>query len=303
MKNTKTAPMGHAIVALLLVSLASPALAWNDQGHMATGAIAYDALSRDDPATISSIVALMRTHPDRARFDKTLGSLTGAQRDRRLFELMARWPDDIRGTSYDHPDWHYAVKIVSGWTFLNSLTFGQAIEQFDRQLAITHDARAAAGARAVALCWVFHIVGDMHQPLHAGHRASWRFPRTDRAGTIGWVRTGAGAKPVALHEFWDSAADLAGAETPAAEALALRSEQAVGSGGRPATRSASAWFATVVAQSRELAATRVYRDAALDESADANAGPVLSAGYQLAARQIAEKRIGEAGMGIASLLR
>ncbi|UAJ11326.1 S1/P1 nuclease [Glacieibacterium megasporae] len=303
MRRSRIAALGRGIAVALLAGSAAPVLAWNNQGHMATGAIAYDALSRDDPAAITQVLTLMRSHPDHVRFDAALGALTGADRDRRLFELMARWPDDIRGTGYDRPDWHYAVKVVSGWTILRPLTFGKAVEVFDRQLAVARDPTAAAGLRALALCWVFHIAGDMHQPLHAGHRASWRFPQTDRAGSIGWVRTAPGAKPVALHQFWDSAADLPGPETPAAEALALRAERAVGSAAAPAGGSASSRFAAVVEQSRDLAASRAYRDAALDEAADANSGPVLSSSYQLDARRIAERRIGEAGLDIASLLR
>jgi hypothetical protein len=291
--------MQKLIAAALLLACA-PVMAWNNQGHMATGAIAYDTLTRTDPAAVAAIVAIMRAHPDRARFDRVLGPLTGPARDRRLFELMARWPDDIRKTAYDRPEWHYDAKVVSGWTWM-PLRFGKATEQFNSQLTMVRDASAPAAARAMALCWVFHITGDMHEPLHAGHRLSWTFPLTDRLGTIGWVRTRAGGAPVSFHEFWDSAADGAGPELAAAEDLALRSARAVGAG-PVATGTAAARFNGWVAQSQNLAASAAYRGAALDESNAAATAPVLPAAYQQAALSLAEHRIGQGGGAIAGVV-
>lgn len=288
-------------LAAVLLSTANPALAWNNQGHMATGTIAYDTLARSNPETIATIVAIMRAHPDHARFERALGSLAGPARDRRLFALMARWPDDIRKTAYDRPDWHYAAKIVSGWTLFAPFTAGKAIDQFASQLALARDAGATPAARAIALCWVFHITGDMHEPLHAGHSMTWRFPLTDRLGTIAWVRAPDG-RPVSLHEFWDSGADLPGAETAAAEALAQRSEHLIGPAAKPLSATAAVQFATWVAQSRALAAIMVYRGAVLDASDNPATAPLLPASYVEATRTLSERRIGEGGQHIATVV-
>ena len=104
----------------------APALAWNDQGHMATGDIAYDALAAQHPEAVAAIVAIMRDHPDHALFEKRLAGLTGKARERRLFALMAVWPDDPRGSQYDRPEWHYAVKGVSPWRFVVPFAVGGA---------------------------------------------------------------------------------------------------------------------------------------------------------------------------------
>ena len=77
---------------------AAPAFAWDNQGHMATGAIAYDTRMRQDPQVAAKVLAIMAHHPDRARFDRELGDASGATRDRLLLEYMARWPDDVGGT-------------------------------------------------------------------------------------------------------------------------------------------------------------------------------------------------------------
>jgi len=285
-----------AMIAVLAV--AAPARAWNDQGHIATGLIAFDSLGTD-PGSVAAIMAIMALHPDRARFDAALGPLTGTARTRRTFALMARWPDDIRGTGYDRPGWHYAVKVVSGATILEPLTFGDAIDVFAAQLEIAEDPAATPARRAVALCWVFHLVGDMHQPLHGGHRVSWRFLRSDRAGTIGWVRTAPGAKPVTFHEFWDSAADRPGDAFAAAQSIAAAGEAV--SAVVPPVQSPVTAFASWVAASRALAASVAYRGMALAEAAEPASAPVLPAAYQADARRIAERRIGEAGRHLAGL--
>ncbi len=191
-----------AIMALALL-LPQPASAWLGEGHRATSALAFDLLEQRDPQAIAAILRLMQAHPDRARFDGQLGGLTGRDRDRETFELMAIWPDAVRGTVYDHPVWHQSQRIVSSVRSILPYAFGSAQAEFARNLAVAHDTSASDADRAIALCWVMHIVGDMHQPLHAAMWMSWRFPITDAGGQWAWVRIAPDAEPVSLHRFWD----------------------------------------------------------------------------------------------------
>lgn len=261
-----------AIIAVLAAA-ADPAAAWNNQGHMATGAIAYDALAALDPATAAAIEALMAQHPDKARFDKALTGLTGVARRRRLFEQMARWPDDIRKTDYDHPEWHYGAKVISGWTLFGAITVGSAEAEFARNMAVARDRNASAADRAVALCWIFHIVGDMHEPLHAGHAQNWTFPLTDRLGTIAWVRTATAVPPITMHEYWDGAVDFPGDETAAAGRVSAEITRLYP---RPASlalgAAPTAAFARWVGESRQLAIDVVYKGAALEFDAGQRQG-------------------------------
>ena len=292
-----------ALVLATTVLSSSPSSAWDAQGHMATGAIAYDALVRSNPRAVIAILEIMREHPDHARFDLELASLSGAARDRELFEYMARWPDDVRLGPFDHPDWHYNVKVVSPWRFVMPFTFGKAVQVFSAELAVARDTKAPMAQRAIALCWIMHIVGDMHQPLHAGHWMSWRFPATDRAGTIGWIRSARGAAPMTLHEFWDNSADLPGPEVRAADLLAAKVETAHPYPSHPLhDQTPQQAFDTWVAQSRRLAADIAYKGTALDETRSPADAPVLSTKYVAQARTIAEARIAQAGYEIADLL-
>jgi hypothetical protein len=270
---------------------------------MASGAIAYDRLAADDPAAIDHIRQLMTAHPDRARFDVALGMLAGPARDRMLFELMARWPDDVRHTRFAHEDWHQELRIVSGWRLFAPLRFGGAEPAFQRNLDVARDMKADAGERAVALCWLFHLIADMHQPLHAGHRMTGQFLATDRAGTIAWVRRGADQRPISLHAFWDRAADLPGSDMEAAEkiargAAAVAPSESVPRGGG----SAEAQFHDWTKESEALAATVAYRGSGLEAAARQEDAPLVSARYIGEARSVSERRLGEAGIRIARLI-
>ncbi len=305
LRDVRLRPRLHhvAVLVLAIAALAGRAAAWLPDGHMATGALAYDALERRDPAAAAVVIRLMATHPDRVRFDRTLGDLAGPARDRRTFELMARWSDDVRRTSYDRDSWHYSQKVVSPMRWVLPPAFGGAERAFRRQLAIARDRRAAPGDRAVALCWVFHIVGDMHQPLHAALWMDGRFPLTDSGGNAAWVRTAPDARPQKLHWFWDSAAGAAGLGrgSPAA----LEAELAAAhpdDGAEPPPRDAWRAFQGWVAESRELAAATVYRRGAFPLGTRPETAPVLPAGYAEAARPAAEARLALAGRRIGLLL-
>jgi hypothetical protein len=51
--------------------------------------------------------------------------------------------------------------------------------------------------RADALRWLVHLVGDIHQPLHAGD--GW-----DRGGNDFRVRIGRRREPTSFHHVWDT---------------------------------------------------------------------------------------------------
>lgn len=283
---------------------AAPARAWDNQGHMATGAIAYDRLMAQDPKVVAQIVALMARHPDRARFERELAGAPAAERGRLLFEYMARWPDDVGGTPADIADWHYAEQVVTPWRALFPFTFGKAEQALVREAAIAADAKAPAAARAVALCWVFHITGDMQQPLHAGTWVDGRFPLSDLGGTRAWVRPSAGAPAMHLHLFWDRAAALPEPEVQGAADLAARLERAYPADPRRlAAASPRAAFRAWAAESRGVAREVAYGDGDFPAATTAERAPVLSRAYIVRARGVAERRVALGGYRLAELLR
>lgn len=295
-------PVSLGTVLMLALLMPQQAMAWLREGHTATAALAYDILEQRDPEAIAAVLRLMRAHPDRARFDAQLGGLAGRDGGRRMLELMAIWPDAVRSTPYDHPSWHHSPRIVSSMRRLIPIAFGSAQAAFARNLAIAHDAAASEADRAVALCWVMHIVGDMHQPLHTAVWMSWRFPITDAGGQWSWVRASPDAAPERLGRFWDAAGhpgELALARSGAVEAE-LEQDPV------PDTEALSAdpetAFARWVAHSRELAYDVVYEGGRLKMGTSPGSAPVLPSDYVARAQAVSRAQLTAAGRRIGALL-
>ena len=297
-----------ASALVLLPGLAGPALAWLPEGHLATGAIAYDGLATTDPDALPAIDRIMRSHPERAWFDRELGSLAGPARTRRLLELMAIWPDVARGGPFDHDGWHYDQAFVSPLRHLVPFAFGGATAAFRRTLRTVRDPGAPGAERALALCWVMHIVGDMHQPLHAALWIGWRFPVSDAGGNWAWVRRPEpGARPERLHFFWDAAGRP---ESPDDGALSRRSpdawvaqlEAAHPFAAEPAVADPPDAFDRWAGESRLLAAAAVYEHGALPMGRSAEHPLLLESAYVARAQEAGAARIAAAGNRIGRLL-
>lgn len=289
------------LFCLFLLCTALPAAAWDNRGHRLTGELAYDRLQARDPAAVQAIVAIMARHPDRARFDRNLAGMSGEARTRRMFGLMARWPDDVRDTRWDRPDWHYALKVMHGWTWLDWYTAGKAEAQWAANLASARSAAAPPEQRAVALCWLLHIGGDMHQPLHRGHRLDGTWLKSDRAGTIAYVRRGPGLPPMALHQLWDKAFDPTGVDGGDENGDVARLHAAFAP--REVAMAPDGNFANWLDESEALARARGYTGPALRATRAEAAAPPMTPAYMTMLRAIAERRVIAAGVRMGAALQ
>lgn len=298
-------------LALLLIAALLPcssALAWSRAGHMVSAAIAYQELSERERQIIDKIVALAEKHPDRGAFEVATGHATGAERGRRLFLELARWPDDTRGSVHDHPNWHYWSRpIVNSASpppkLPEDIPEGVAMEAFALNLAVASDSRASAGERATALAWIFHLVGDMHQPLHAVSQVSKRFPEGDRGGSMQYVLDPLDKEPRSLHWFWDDSVSRDGepaAATQRAAELMRQLPRAQFKELQPFRNATE--FATWAQESHRLATTVAYGPElrAGDSSAKA---PEMSKQYVDQSLQVAEQRLTLAGYRLTEVLR
>jgi len=294
--------LAFTVVAL---ALAATCAAWNKPGHMVTGAIAYADLGAVDPAARDEVVAALKEHPEYLPTWKPMfASLHWPAEDEGLFLFMeaARWPDDARDTPDDHPTWHYINRPFvppgqPGWVTPNDPPSVNV-------LTAIRDNRAAfetgsGVARSKALCWLFHLVGDSHQPLHAATLFSTRHRDGDRGGTRYYVRSSWGGRTTSLHALWDGF--LIGSSNPQKvrnRATAIRAE--VPMTALPVGVSdESAWLD----ESFALAVSEGYRNGDVSGSADEDNGRVLPAGYSSGASRVAVKRARLAGARLAELLR
>src|SRR5262249_27074500 len=59
------------------------------------------------------------------------------------------------------------------------------------------------GRKAIAVAWLFHLVGDVHQPLHTAQLFTVEYPQGDRGGNEICVRVTEAGQPMDLYRFWD----------------------------------------------------------------------------------------------------
>jgi S1/P1 nuclease len=203
-----------SIAAVFLFAvLSAPCGAWNKAAHMLSGAVAYNELAEGHPEVVAQVMALMKDHPQATQFEAELAGLNSeAEQAQALFMYMARWADDMRGQiGYDHPKWHYVnIPYVPSETVDRSneapLDAENILSAATTNIGVIRDPHSAPSDKAIALCWLFHQVGDLHQPLHVVSMITPELPEGDRGGNLIFVRPNPNAAPVRLHAFWDNAA-------------------------------------------------------------------------------------------------
>lgn len=297
-------------VFLCLLILPSLVFAWNIPGHMVSGALAYRELKAKDPKALSKVIALLKKHPQYEQlFAPKLNNenLSPEEKDLYLFMLAARWPDDIKSTSYEpkHNNWHYI-----NYPFVNSSETALTIPKGDSVNIVSAykynlellKSKASDEDKAIALCWVFHLVGDIHQPLHATALFSPELPEGDQGGNLLYVRAGEEGKAFTLHSFWDwlitGTQNFREADN---RAVLLKNQQEFGRKNLKELKSKK-FEKWAEKESFLLAKTYAYMDEGLQTSTNREQALLLSQQYIDAAKQVAEKRIVLAGYRIADIL-
>jgi S1/P1 Nuclease len=179
--------MKRSISILLVLIFAMPpqsAWAWSEAGHHIIAVMAFKLLTKEEQAKLRS---LLEQHPRYAEDFSPPENLPND--DEKLLWRIGRtgyWPDVIRkNPTYDRPTWHYELgaalvlgdaaklKIPARPGMLpedatletQALHISQVIVLCRQILA---DPTKPDRDRAIALCWIAHLVGDAHQPCHAG---------------------------------------------------------------------------------------------------------------------------------------
>jgi hypothetical protein len=303
-----------AIVAVLvLVIIAPDSLAWNKPGHMVSGAIAYSELKQLSPATLARVVAFLKLHPEfptRWAPEVAKRFVPAHERDLYLFMLAARWPDDIRGDeSFDHSAWHF---INLPYKPEGQPASVQPVDSPPENIlsAYANNLAMVRGTgpdseRAVALAWLFHLLGDVHQPLHTVTLFTTQFPTAegDRGGTRFYIRVRPERSTISLHAFWDGL--VLGSErfqTVRNTATSLRLRPAYARAQLPelAHTEFDQWARQ---ESVTLAKEQVYRNGTLQGSTDKRNGVMLPVDYAEMAKPIGERRVALAGYRLADVLK
>lgn len=198
------------LAVLLAVLLpASPAMAWWEYGHGTVGRIAYMNVN---PHTRHEIDRLLR-----------LGALLETPTcSIRTVELAAYWPDCAKTLgerfSYTSP-WHYQnVNICRPFDLRTPCADGNCVSaQIDRNLRLLADRRIPTRERVMALVFVIHFVGDLHQPMHAGDHG-------DLGGNRVQLNYGLIGGRTNLHLVWDGYLQDRGISEPPEGAAGILSQ-------------------------------------------------------------------------------
>lgn len=179
----KTQPLRRAlraaVAALAAAALILPqtASAWGLTGHRVVGEIAQSLLTTEARAGVAGILE----NEDLAE--------------------AANWPDFMKASpekfwKEEASALHY-VTVPEGKTYaeVGPPPEGDAITALARFRAQVLDTRLPKAQRALALRFIIHVVGDLHQPMHVGDG-------TDRGGND--VKLDFFGQPSNLHSIWDS---------------------------------------------------------------------------------------------------
>ncbi len=254
-----------AIVALTLcapsISLATPQYRWGADGHRI---IAELALARLSPAVANETRRLL---------------------DGQNISDVASWADAERSRFPNTGPWHYVDIQLTDSSYLPSRDCANdacVIGAVAAQLAILSDRTRPDTARASALKFVVHFVGDLHQPLHGGERH-------DKGGND--VKVTFNGKSTNLHALWDSGLLLSFGQTDAeivrqlTDEIGRRTDIATLSGGTVAS-----W----VMESHDAARDVVYHN--LPGSLD------ITPAYADAARPVIYERLLRGGVRLGATL-
>lgn len=325
-----------ALTGAMMGLTPNPASAWNSIGHLAVAKLAYDRL---DDAHKTRLFTLLKRHP---HFESFLAAGQPAEVSEVEWVVLraAVWPDwvrprdkDTRGadvTRYHRGEDHYIniplidpadAEAFAGKTLINpDLTnILCALKQRANELQTK---TADDADKAVAVCWLFHLVGDIHQPLHNVAYFSRTWPKGDLGGNRFGVRVN--GRKWKLHAYWD---DLLGEDADYTDDSPKRQanlfKQAVTlaeslrgltlSGGDNDRLAKNLTFASWSEESFELAKTVAYQKTdggGILEGVDVPfKGPIPDAAkevgpkYAATARAVAEIRVVLAGRRLAERMK
>lgn len=296
--------------------LPSAAHAWLESGHHVIAVLAFEDMADKDQA---ELLRILTQHPQYELYFTPTQELTDqAAIDRWRIGTAAYWPDIVRGTDYDRPTWHYqlAANYVIGEVVVpeppgplpptatlntKELFIAQA---FELCLRVFQDVSQPESERAIALCWLMHLVADGHLPCHVGSLyADHIFPAGDRGANL--IETSQGN----LHFVWDN---LLGKEaTPDDVIRRVQELRTVQTEPAPSGAELASWTSakTWLAESAALANVHLYTDEVMGPITAASRGLIdelptlqLSDEYFLAAGRAARNRARLAASRLSVLL-
>ena len=162
-------------IGIVVGALSTSALAWGPTGHQTTGYIAQSLLTPEAQIRLNEIMPAA-----------DLGQVATWMDDERL---------NLKKTIPDSAQWHFYNLPVCDNKPKKDLCKNNncAIYRIDEYAQVLADPKASKEDKIFAVRVIVHVVGDLHQPLHAGDNG-------DRGGNQ--LKVG---EHTNLHSTWDKA--------------------------------------------------------------------------------------------------
>ncbi len=147
-------------------------LGWGKTGHRIVGKVGETYLTKNAKTQIKKLIG----HHDLSR--------------------ISNWADEIKSDSeWDHAwDWHYCT-IPDNEDYSPGSHKGLAVEKVNEFIGTLKNRKAPKEDKIIALKFLVHLVGDLHQPLHVGNGL-------DKGGNsikLKWF-----GENTNLHSIWDT---------------------------------------------------------------------------------------------------
>jgi hypothetical protein len=277
---------GPVFFSILFCTLSC--VAWDGGGHMTCGAIAYYYLKAHDHKALAKTLKTLKLHPwYNNRWKEKTNGLTGEKKKIALFMLASTFPDDARPfpelgggikTKWHYVDYPFAVGGNISGTGPDSINAERRINELLATLPVEKE----DSQKALDICWLFHLVEDVHQPLHAASLFDADHPTGDRGGNDTYIIADTFGN---LHYYWDHLV-RASIQTAPDVAQQLLHDQASLSEAESADTSVHDW---IKKESYELAVHQVYQEGRINGT---KAKPTkVSADYIRAASDTGRRRV------------
>lgn len=213
----------NLLTAATFIALGSQAvLAWDDTGHQVIASMAWKLLTPPVQEKILKLFPDDLKTPDPIIFFRAQRAPSDSEKKPLItynHVTIANWMDDIRddSNSKSMAEWHYIDRpffdgiperlAIQGSPnarekIVEMIGVLKKVRNFDRSDADHSDDRYKA---AFAVAVLSHLIGDVHQPLHAVARYSEGLEDGDQGGNLFPLRF---PKAPKLHLFWDAAGGL-----------------------------------------------------------------------------------------------
>lgn len=199
--------LAAALAALCL--LAAPAAAYWEYGHQTVAAVAWKEMRPETRHAVARLLAQGKL-------------LDTPECPVATIEQASVWADCIKplGDRFTYAySWHYQnVDVCKPFDLKGPCKDGHCVSaQIERNARLLADPKVPQREKVMALAFLIHFVGDLHQPMHAGDH-------NDLGGNKVAANYGLIGGHVNLHGIWDGWLAERAITTPPGDAPGLLSE-------------------------------------------------------------------------------